>query len=109
MSVRYVTLLVRRNVMETIVRTVPLYEAPILEAIHGGDALKSQGEIERDVPMPDVKSEFNRLVRVYGRHDESGLPMVEYVYGRPTTGALENAIKASIAKKTSRKQDEAAA
>lgn len=100
MSLRYTKLLIKRNVMESIARTVPLYEAPILEAIHGADAIAVTGEAERDVETPDANAEFERLARLYGPHPESGLAMVEYVYGRPTTGALAKAIEASTIKST---------
>lgn len=98
-TMKYAKLTIKRNVMESIACTVPLYEAPILEAIHGASAMTMHGETEREVEPRDVNAEHARLMRLYGRHDESGLPLVEYVYGRPTTGQLEKAIEASIVKR----------
>ena len=97
-TMKYAKLTIKRNVMESITRTVPLYEAPILEAIHGASAMTMHGEVEREVEQPNVNAEHARLTRLYGRHDESGLPVVEYVYGRPTSGQLEKAIEASMTK-----------
>lgn len=98
MTIKYAKLTVNKGPMEKIARCVPLYEIPLLRAIHGDTSVQILEEIEREGDAPDAMEEFARFARVYRDHPKAGVPIVEYVYGRPTTGALERAIESSVVK-----------
>jgi hypothetical protein len=84
------------------VETLPLWEVPVVAAVHEGDVkvLEDVTMVGRD--LPDAKEEFERLENRYKRsrnEDGSfGLPVVANVYGQH--GAGVQALKRAIADAT---------
>jgi len=117
-TLKYAKVLVVRNPMEKIAKTVPLHEVPILRDVHGEAAVVVGESVSSDMPVPDVETEFDRLRAVYGNHAEINMPYVEHVYGGALTGGLARALEAATdhgdevvpaQKKSPRSEREAAA
>lgn len=97
MKVKHVRVIVRRSVMEGVNLTVPAYEGPVLEAVHGATQIEKHEDVLIDVPDVSASNEYDRLARTYGINSEAPrIPVVEYVYGRQETGAFAKAVGASI-------------
>lgn len=114
-TLKYAKVLVVRNPMEKIAKTVPLHEVPVLRDVHGAGAVIVEGEVSSEMPVPDVEAEFERLRAVYGQHPEINMPYVEHVYGGALTGGLGRALESATdhadaqpSKKAARAEREAA-
>lgn len=66
--------------------TVPPWEVPILEMVHGPEYVKVVGKRTARRPRPDAADEFQRLVSRYRTSEENGQPIVAFVYGAGTIG-----------------------
>ena len=85
-----------RGPMEAIVKQVPPWEVPILEAMYGAEqVIATEPENAPDVPEVEPISEYERLERFYGNHPDSGMPWVHLVYGRFEEGRFEKALAAA--------------
>ena len=104
MGMKYARITVNKDPMEKIARCVPVYEIPVLKAVHGETAVQLIDEVERDLDAPDVAEEFDRLRRLYRVHPERKVPYVEMVYGQPLSGGLAKAIEAATATTSARKR-----
>ena len=78
--------------------SVPEWEIPLLVRLHGGQVVVV-GESRCENRVPDVRDEFARLERRYGRNKETLTSRVEEVYGAEITGLrkLEEAMAADLA------------
>lgn len=103
MKVKYQTVDVRRSELSVIRLTVPVWETPLLNAVHplGADVVQ---DVTVDVDdVPEAATEFRRLTERYGveiRADGSrGAPIAEAVYGQFATGTmnLQRAIDTAVA------------
>lgn len=92
-TLKFAKVLVVRNPMEKIAKTVPLHEVPILRDVHGESAVIVEGQVSSDMPVPTVEDEFARLASHYGMHTDVNLPYVEHVYGGPLSGGLAKALE----------------
>lgn len=84
---------IRRSEMTTVRVTVPAWELPILQALHGRVAAAVIGDgtpMAREVP--NVETEFERLCARYGRERREdgslGMPLCEAVYGQFQPGLM---------------------
>jgi hypothetical protein len=101
MSVKGQVIEIRRSELHTASETMPLWEIPLIEAIHehGIKVIKEVVIAGREPPNP--MEEFQRLENRYKRarnEDGSfGLPVVAAVYGQHAAGlqALSRAIEAA--------------
>lgn len=81
-------------------RRVPVWEVPILEALHGDVSVVK--EIVEERPTPSSDAEFDRLSAAYGEsvgeNGDKGLPFVAAVYGQHGAGrsALRAAMQAAV-------------
>lgn len=106
-TLKYAKVLITRNPMEKIAKTVALHEVPILKDIHGEDAVEVKGTVSSTRAVPEVKDEFQRLQALYGRHHSVNIPYVEHVYGGALSGGLAKALKAATDKADAVKGNEA--
>lgn len=104
MGMKYARVTVNKDPMEKIARCVPVYEIPVLKAIHGATAVQLIDEVERDLDPPGVEEEYERLSRLYRIHPERKQPYVEMVYGQPLSGGLSKAIEAATVTTSARKR-----
>lgn len=97
--------LVIRDPMTAVNKEVWAWEAPLLEEKFTGSIEKlTDGFIERN-GLPDVTMEYDKLGRVYGADGETGVPLVQLVYGRGREGVdrLGQAIQKAAGAKPARK------
>ena len=102
MKVQLCSLIVVRDPLMKVPRTIPAWELPILEAMYGQGNLEDVsffvGEVDHVLP-PD--EEFDRLCKskVYGSDKEVNLPFAQVVYGRGSVGVqkLAQAMQAALA------------
>jgi hypothetical protein len=104
MAMKYARITVNKDPMEKIARCVPVYEIPVLRAIHGATAVQVIDEVERDLDPPAVEEEYERLQRLYRNHPERKQPYVEIVYGQPLSGGLATAINGATVATSARKR-----
>lgn len=99
MSVKGQLIAIRRSELHTVRDTLPLWEVPLLAAIHDDGAVQVLEEViiaHRE--LPPAKEEYQRLENRYkrARNDDGsqGLPVVATVYGQHAAGvqALGRAI-----------------
>lgn len=96
-KVKYVRVHVRRSELHTTETAVPLWELPVLQAVHGDVTVIGETLVERE--PPSASEEFERLLKRYkqSRTDDGALslPYVATVYGQFGVGekALERAIR----------------
>ena len=99
MSVKGQLISIRRSELHTVERAVPLWEIPVIAAVHDEGAVRTVKDIVivgRD--LPDPKDEFERLEARYklARNEDGsrGMPVVAAVYGQHGAGlqALKRAI-----------------
>lgn len=99
---------IRRNELQTTRRTVPLWELPLLQAIHGAEAVSEVGDEVVEMDPPAANTEFTRLSNRYKQMEEDdgskGPFYVVAVYGQFGVGtqALARAIEASVAREAPR-------
>jgi len=99
MSVKGQKVSIRRSELHTQQDIVPLWEVPILAAVHDEAAVQVLEEVTiAHREMPDAKEEYERLENRYKRarneDGSQGLPVVATVYGQHAAGvsALKRAI-----------------
>lgn len=105
MSIKGQRIAIRRTELHTVEDTLPLWEVPVVSAVHDDGAVKVLAEVViTGRELPDAKEEFERLDVRYkrARNDDGsfGLAVVETVYGQHGAGiqALKRAIaEAAIA------------
>ena len=101
--IRYITVKIMRDVLSTVERTVPEWEVPILDSVNSGQLQLVEGKDRIvDRPLPDARSEHDRLEAAYRgcARSENGTPtasVVAAVYGEGPRGfrALKDAIEAA--------------
>lgn len=102
MKLKYRSFDIRRSETTTIRVKVPLWETPLLEALHGRVNLAPMGDELIEATAPDAEAEFERFGTRYGnerRPDGSiGMRMVEAVYGQFQPGImnLQRSIDAAV-------------
>ncbi len=92
MQGKKVDVIIHRGPMDQVPRTIWYHEQPILEQIHGtGTIIKAKGgkTYEPEEIPENGCSEYERLQRAYGMHKSQGIPMVEYVFGRPALNGIK--------------------
>lgn len=103
-KIRYARVTIQRSELHTCETAVPLWEVPILEAIHGSreagnTAITVHGETLVEREPPDPADEFTRLSNRYrkakGEDGSFSMPFVAAVYGQfgVGTAALGRAIQ----------------
>lgn len=98
------TVRMTRDVLMQIERTIPVWEVPILDMVHGGQITVLDKDVIVDRALPDVRTEFERLEAVYRNHRTEGgapgAPVVAQVYGDGPRGFKElgKAIKEGFVK-----------
>jgi hypothetical protein len=101
---KFVEVLIQRDAALAIPQKVPVWELPILEAVHPTVEVVSESAFERE--PPEAEDEFRRLSTKYGRSENEdgskGLPFVDAVYGQHGIGIgrLRDAIKAATVEET---------
>lgn len=102
MSIKGQVISIRRSELHTVEDTVPLWEIPVIAAVHDDGAIT----VKRDVTiayreLPNAKEEYERLENRYKRarneDGSQGLPVVATVYGQHAAGiqTLKRAIEES--------------
>lgn len=100
MSIKGQFISIRRSELHTVTDTLPLWEVPVVSAVHDDGAV----QVLKDViitgrELPDAKEEMERLEVRYkrARNDDGsqGLPVVVTVYGQHAAGlqTLKRAIQ----------------
>lgn len=103
MKVKMQTVDVRRSELTTIRVTVPAWELPVLQALHGATKVTPVSESLVEAQTPDADTEYQRLSGRYGRErlpDGSlGGVIAESVFGQFQPGImnLQRSIDAAIA------------
>jgi len=98
MSVKGQKISIRRSELHTAEEVMPLWEIPIVAAVHDGQIAIREDVIIAERDLPNAAEEFERLENRYKRarnEDGSfGLPVVATVYGQHGAGiqALKRAI-----------------
>lgn len=91
---------VRINECHTVRRCVPLWELPLLQAMHGVESVTEVGEEDIERKVPDAEQEFTRLGSRYknmkNEDGSKGSLFVVGVYGQFGVKALKGAIDSSI-------------
>ncbi len=91
-KIKTVTVDIRRSEMTTIRTVLPAWELPILEALHGRVSISPVGEGVKEMEVPQVETEFERLSARYGRERREdgslGMPLCEAVYGQFQPGIM---------------------
>lgn len=88
----------RANIVHT---RVPVWEVPLLEAIHAGGVSEIRSIVEERA-TPSSDSEYDRLLQVYGNvvneDGNQGMPVVAAVYGSMGEGRrrLREAMQAAV-------------
>lgn len=101
MKIKHAEVELRQNETTTIRMLLPLWEVPVLEAVHGSNKVTVLAEKLVVRNKPDASTEFERLANRYreSRNDEGfkGPKYVTMVYGDFSTGVrnLGNAIDAA--------------
>lgn len=103
MSVKGQTINIRRSELHTAQETLPLWEVPVVAAVHADGAVQVVQEvILADRTLPDAKEEYERLESRYkrARNDDGSLgdAVVAEVYGKH--GAGVQALKRAISEAT---------
>lgn len=100
MKYQYTKLRIRISELHTQPVAVPVWEVPILQAIHGESvAVGDNIEVVRDEPV-DPRDEFTRLANKYREPEPGQPPYVAAVYGAfgPGVNALQREITAAVVK-----------
>jgi hypothetical protein len=91
---------VRLSELHTKTRAFPPWEIPVLQAVHGDDAVKVVGNVDIDSELPDPALEYERLAERYP--NPTGPTYVAQVYGSqgPGIARLAEAMERSGARQT---------
>jgi hypothetical protein len=98
MKYLYSKLKIRLSELHTQPVAVPVWEVPLLQAIHGESVSVGENiEVTRDEPV-DPRDEFTRLANKYREPEPGQPPYVAAVYGAfgPGVNALDRAIQAAF-------------
>lgn len=93
------TVRMTRDILMQVERTIPVWEVPVLDLVHGGQITVLEKDTFVDRPLPDARVEFERLEAVYRNHKSEGgtpgAPVVAQVYGDGPRGlkSLRDAIQ----------------
>lgn len=100
MKINAIHILIERNPMTTIPKTVWAWELPLYRSQYGDEAVQIIGDPQSaDIDdLPDAKEEFLRLRQIFGVDGDTKQSHAELVYGRGLDGVekLGKAIKASV-------------
>lgn len=98
MQVKYIVADVRLSELHTQRVKVPVWEFPILQAIHDANITAAGEETILRIRVPDAADEFTRLAQRYREPEPGQPPYVAAVYGLfgPGVIALGNAINAAV-------------
>ena len=101
MKYRYERLRVRLSELHTQNITVPAWEAPVVQAVHG-ESVESLGETVHERAEVDVHDEFARLANKYREPEPGQPPFVAAVYGSfgPGLTALTRAVNEAVVEET---------
>lgn len=98
--IRHVIVDIRRNEGATIRASFPEWEIPVIQAVHGVDAVTEVGDRLVNRPLPGPEDEFQRLTTRYKRsRKEDGsydAPYAHMVYGQLGVHKLAEAMRASL-------------
>ena len=99
MKIKAVNILITRDPMTKIPKTVKAWEVPVFRSQYGDEAIAIVGdpvEIEVD-ELPDAQEEFTRLRMVFGIESDTRQSHADIVYGRGQAGVdqVAKVIKAS--------------
>jgi hypothetical protein len=103
MKAKFHTVKIRRSELSVIQTTVPQWELPILEAVHGRGNIEPVKVETTEVKLPEAEIEFERLTARYGnsrnKDGSIGEPHAENVFGMHQSGILnlQRAIEAAAA------------
>lgn len=97
MDVRKVKVQVLRDALCKVTRTVGAHEVPVLESVHGPNAISVLGDTDEVMTIEDVAGEMDRLRTSYGFDNERKASHVELAYGRGES-ALAAQLKANEVK-----------
>lgn len=107
---RYINATVRLSELHSQHVTIPAWELPLLEALHGA-SVTATGDQTLDRPVPDAADEFSRLATKY-RHPENRpeAPFVAQVYGAfgPGVAKLKQEIERAVVKPKAKRAAKAA-
>lgn len=92
--IRYKVVRMTRDILMQVERSVPQWEVPVLDLVHGGQiTVLDDKDVIVDRPMPNVQNEWERLEAVYRNHRTEGgapgAPVVATVYGDGPRGAKQ--------------------
>lgn len=91
-TIKYATVDVNRSELCTVRIVVPMWELPILRAVHGAARVNVISETTGDAEIPTPEAEYERLGRRYGcsRTKDGGLgaPYVNSVFGEYEVGVM---------------------
>lgn len=93
---KYAQVALNRSETTKLTISVPPWEVPVMQAVHGSDVCQVVGEVEVRRELPDADSEFVRLTNRYKDEKKSGQQFVEIVYGVGSRGV--EALRKEIAK-----------
>ena len=99
MKIKAVNILITRNPMTIIPKTVKPWEVPVFRSQYGDEAISIVGDavpVEVD-DLPDPQEEYTRLRMIFGIDTDTKQSHADIVYGRGQNGVdlLAKAIKAS--------------
>jgi hypothetical protein len=98
--IRHIRLEIRKDEHTTLPVSVPEWELPILEVVHGPDNVKHVGEKLVDRQPPEAHDEFVRLTNRYGKSEQDdgtkGPYFTHIVWGQLGKAKLEEAIQAAV-------------
>ncbi len=80
---------IRRNELTTHAVTVPFWEVPLLQAVHGRDDVEVVGEDYDDRLYPEPETEYDRLMTRYGKLPDSDEAFMSRVYGAYELGIIK--------------------
>lgn len=99
------TVRMTRDILMQVERTIPAWEVPVLDLVHGGQIMVLEDkDVIVDRPLPNPQNEYERLEAVYRNHRTEGgapgAPVVAKVFGDGPRGLkeLSKAIKDAFVK-----------
>lgn len=104
---RFITAKITRDTNHSVSTDHAPWELPILEALYEPGNVEVTGEkVIADRELPDAGEEFQRLASRYGVNTETGVTIVEEVFGRGGQGrkALADLIEAEKKHATPKKR-----
>lgn len=84
---------IQRSELLTIPDSVGEWEIPVMQLVHGAEAVSIGGFTKDPSPYPAAAVEYERLERRYGENPATGVSRVAEVYG-PSPGGIRNLFQA---------------